>query len=68
MAHGLEIRNFSSHVENISLVCWAHPGNIFQHLQRNLVLLAAMYSSIYFIFLHIFVSLEHREGNSDSYL
>ena len=31
--HGcLEIRNFSSHVENISLVCV-----IFQHLRRNFV-------------------------------
>ena len=34
--HGrLEIRNFSSHVENISLVCCAHSWNIFQHSKRN---------------------------------
>ena len=36
--HGrLEIRNFSSSVENISLVCFAHLWNIFQHSKRNFV-------------------------------
>ena len=31
--HGhLEVQNFSSRVENISLVCCAHSWNIFQHL------------------------------------
>ena len=33
----LEIWNFSSHVENISLVCCAHSWNIFQHSKRNFV-------------------------------
>ena len=36
--HGrLEIRNFSSRVENISLVRCAHSWNIFQHSKRNFV-------------------------------
>ena len=33
----LEIRNFSSRVENISLVHCAHSWNIFQHSKRNFV-------------------------------
>ena len=36
--HGrLEIRNFSSRVENISLVRCTHSWNIFQHSKRNFV-------------------------------
>ena len=36
--HGrLRIRNFSSRVENISLVRGAYSWNIFQHLKRNFV-------------------------------
>ena len=36
--HGrLEIRNFSSRVENILLVRCAHSWNIFQHSKRNFV-------------------------------
>ena len=36
--HGrLRIRNFSSRVENISLVRGAYLWNIFQHLKRNIV-------------------------------
>ena len=33
----MEIQNFSSPVENISLVCYAHSWNIFQHSERNFV-------------------------------
>ena len=33
----LEMRNFSSRVENISLVHCAHSWNIFQHSKRNFV-------------------------------
>ena len=46
--HGcLEIRNFSSHVENISLVCV-----IFQHLKRNFVSRRShVISSISYIYL-----------------
>ena len=36
--HGrLEIRNFSSRVENVSLVRCAHSWNIFQHSKRHFV-------------------------------
>ena len=49
--HGrLEIRNFSSHVENnISLVRCTHSRNIFQHSKRNFVSPRGnVISSIYF--------------------
>ena len=48
--HGrLEIRNFSSRVENISLVRCAHSWNIFQHLKRNFVFSRGhVISSIYY--------------------
>ena len=50
--HGrLEIRNFSSRVENISLVRYAHSWNIFQHSKKNSVsprghVISSMYDKI----------------------
>ena len=50
--HGrLEIRNFSSRVENISLIRYAHSWNIFQHSKKNSVsprghVISSMYDKI----------------------
>ena len=50
--HGrLEIQNFSSRVENISLVRYAHSGNFFQHSKKNSVsprghVISSMYDKI----------------------
>jgi len=54
--HGrLEIRNFSSCVENISLVCSTFSYNIFQHPKRNFVSLSDLViSSISTLLIHRF--------------
>ena len=50
LLHGrLEIRHFSSSVENISLLCCTHLWNIFQYSERNFVSLRShvIYSICY---------------------